>query len=340
MPNGTDSIPFFYIATWVAYAISLLGVFIFIFTNTRAHYLLILVILIKLVINFIATYYWVLYQKYGLRNSTLIGMRTRSVPFVEAFFICYVFLLSKGYCVTRKSLSRTVLRSFLLSILILVAIMTILGVKVQGFANLCLPIVYVFLLPQIYAASSRLLELSSGRYQLAVDGGLELQQTVLLNKKNYFSFMRLYSLLMTSLVLILVVTQTAGYWIPEWISVFLYEFTMLGFVIALIFRLRPITGLFVNSPDHHAAELINVLHRAVAQRSNVPPVEHWDLSSTLIVEWPHESNSSTRDSLNNSSTKGISHVSMLVKESYDISQKLELELASSRKDKKSGLEED
>lgn len=301
LPVGSGPIPLVY--TCLAYS---WGAMLFLwFINalkfrqffTRVHTLLSLVMFFKFSVVMVSLSYWRIYQLEGIRLSFIDYLRNLLYALSETFFFCVLLLIAKGWCVTRRTLPLNEIRSFAMGLLLLLAILIFFTFYNEEYYFLSLTIMYFFMLPRIFTALTYSAQNLETQYRLLETARVNVDLRSYQHKVKTFKILKTLVMLYIGAVLIVSSVRFVLMWVVTWVNIPAAEGVTFFVILAVCWLLRPCeNGIFTLNVEtlRPLTRLQQLLERyQLFQNRDLNEFMHnrdeaWDISNTLLVEWPND----------------------------------------------------
>jgi len=262
------------------------------------HFVMWGVLLLKEVVVCMITFYWWIYSTQGYRYDIFYTLLNFLFAFPETVFFCALYLIAKGWRITRGGLPAAEIRSTFVALLVLLSTLLFFSFYNTEYYWLSLLLMYFFMLPRIFTAIShnvRTLDSHVAAFEQTARASTtetaERFLEVLAAKRNLFSKIR--HCLVGYLVAILLVNsilRVLTVWELAWISRMSDEAVVFFIVAIILFLLRPSRKVFyTRAADMRPMLLLQTWFRERMEEENdntAGALEPWDMGKTLVVEWP------------------------------------------------------
>jgi hypothetical protein len=261
------------------------------------HYILLGVIILKEIVVCLIAYYWWMFSSTGYRFTIISTLQSFLFAFSETAFFAVLYLTSKGWRILRSGMPASEIRSTFIALFILVSTLLFFSFYNTEYYWLSLVLMYFFMLPKIFTSISQNIRtidshISTFTHRSQAVEGIQVYLSLLQVKRIMFVKIRtclvvylIAMLLVNSLVRILVT------WDLLWISRLCDEAIVLIIVAYVAWNLRPALKIFFTSLEEMRPFLY--VQGLLQGRQNEEDMEEgaeishpWDLSKTLVIQWP------------------------------------------------------
>lgn len=334
LPYGDKPLPTVYHILSVAWAIFLaLTIFRLIRSGDRRnslHFAFAGVVLLKTLAVLVYDVYWLKYRS-GFRLNSLGYSRRVVFAASEAALFGALFVVSKGWRITRITMRGAELRTLSVALVLLLATLSFFSFYSDDYYFLSLMIMYFFMLPKIYAGVTKNIRSLETQIWMANNVRLpDLPLSAFNRKLKMFKVLRFAVVAYLGSILLINSLRIVVVWYWDWINVTTNEFISLILIIVIVHVLRPgPDGVFTDMAElAHLATLQTLIERSSALINNdAPRIIPWNTNATLIIQYPSKPDSSPKkdpDSDDEEKEDPSSKVlAMALLEDYDKKEKFE-----------------
>jgi hypothetical protein len=255
---------------------------------TPIHLLIFIVCVIRICFVAALCYYWSFFKNSGYRLDNVNQISKLFYIFSEGAYIFTVFVVSKGWRITRSGISKVTLRKSVGTILIMLCVTSVFSFVSANYYLLSLLFAYFIIIPKIFSNLTMMLRLLHGQATIYRNADPNCPHLITIENKTSLARKIKISttLYIVSLVLINVLKLIPfDYWPfgshPS-------EFILSVFILALsiIIRPRQNNGFIFSSQEIIPVVNIEQVVLNRIERNEEEIYQPWDLNKTVLIEWP------------------------------------------------------
>eukprot|EP01112_Ceratiomyxa_fruticulosa_P012220 TRINITY_DN3376_c0_g1_i1.p1 TRINITY_DN3376_c0_g1~~TRINITY_DN3376_c0_g1_i1.p1 ORF type:complete len:578 (+),score=69.77 TRINITY_DN3376_c0_g1_i1:571-2304(+) len=203
------------------------------------HWLLALVMVLKLVVDIVAFIYFRVEQTTGYTIASLKILQSVLFAISETLFFCALLLISKGCRITRPNFPPTEVRNLVASLVLLLCTLLFFSFYNEGYYFLSLMIMYFFMLPKIFTSITR--NTRALQTQLLMSRLIRSDADVdpLVRKMKMFKVLRTAVILYLGSILMVSSMRIVMFWYIFWVYYCAAEVVSLIMVFVVVFLLKP-----------------------------------------------------------------------------------------------------
>jgi len=207
---------------------------------------------LKLLVNLSAAWYWSSCQSTGICINVFLLLQNLFFALSEAMFFSILLLIAKGWKITRERLPSKELKSMMLSVFSLLAILVFFSFYNETYPFLSLMILYFFMLPQIFrnvGQNVRLLYLQASLLRVPSSNDstgdetllqqLQLLRSAIRKKLMVFKNIKISVLIYLGLILIVTMLKIVIAWYLDFANYVIDEVVVLCVFFWIIVGLKP-----------------------------------------------------------------------------------------------------
>ncbi|KYR02842.1 hypothetical protein DLAC_00310 [Tieghemostelium lacteum] len=263
----------------------------------QIHYLLLFIVTLKFILIILTMYYWDGADTVGKFNTVLKYFQNLFFSFAETSFFASLFVLSRGWKITRPTLSVAESRTISLILLFLLSVLLFFSFYNDVYYFLSLMILYFFMMPKIFTNITKNIRVLESHLILSRYMNSNSQANYQL-KKRVFKFLRSAIVLYLGAILFVNSIRIVMVWWLYYISYCVSEPMSVVMLLFLLFTFRP----EISSPniylDSNLSDqmVIHDLSRSLEHlmNDNLDPIslasilesKTFDPKSCIIIQYP------------------------------------------------------
>jgi len=250
------------------------------------HWVLAVVIMLRLAICSVETSYWWIYHQEGIRMSFLMKIADCVFALSETGFFVLLYLLSKGWRIVRPGVPTDGVRTVFVGLaVVLAALLFFSGYNIEYYW-LTLLVMYFFILPKVFTSLTEMMSTLEGQIRILSQfpNLATLAQDLRTKKVTLASIRSIIVSYFIAVLLINCLIKMLISWTYTWVVVAINDLVSYIMYASFCYFLRPRNGLFFLSVDdvtaYTALNLLNVTNEPTEE------IDPWDLTKTMIIQWP------------------------------------------------------
>jgi len=269
------------------------------------HYILILIVALRLILIYLTFHYWTSADNIGKFNHILKYFQNIFFSFTETTFFASLFVLSRGWKITRQNLTRTALKSITIILVFLLSVLLFFSFYNDVYYFLSLMILYFFMMPTIFTNITKNIRIVESHAILARFMENQITMENIRLKKKVFRYLRTTIVLYLGAILFVNSMKIIMVWFLFWISFSISEPISILMISFLCFTFRPTNitpNIYQNAQldEIGISEISRSLEQIINQNldpvslSNILEIKSFNPSTCFIIQYP--SNRSVKNS--------------------------------------------
>ncbi|KAF2069041.1 hypothetical protein CYY_009639 [Polysphondylium violaceum] len=261
------------------------------------HYILILIVALRLILVYLTFHYWTNADTVGKFNHILKYFQNIFFSFTETTFFASLFVLSRGWKITRQNLTRTALKSITIILVFLLSVLLFFSFYNDVYYFLSLMILYFFMMPTIFTNITKNIRIVESHAILArfMENQITMENISL--KKKVFRYLRTTIVLYLGAILFVNSMKIIMVWFLFWISFSISEPISILMISFLCFTFRPTNvtpNIYQNAQldEIGISEISRSLEQIINQNldpvslSNILEIKSFNPSTCFIIQYP------------------------------------------------------